>query len=234
LRPHAWRGKLLILCNLFYTAWFFQLGFSTLDIVVTFLLENWLELTGFVSGLLCVWLLIKESVSTFPIGMLYALVTTIVVARAFLYADVLLNLYYVLMNAYGWYYWLYGAKSLRQDQGELRPQPIGASTLWVLLAITAVGTLLMGYLFQRYSQADLAYVDSLTTVASFVAMWMSARKFLASWIAWFLIDLVQIVLYIVKGLNGVEGLYLYAGLYSIYLLMAVWGWQSWRQRLQTP
>ena len=91
----------------------------------------------------------------------------------------------------------------------------------------------MGYLFQRYSQADLAYVDSLTTVASFVAMWMSARKFLASWIAWFLIDLVQIVLYIVKGLNGVEGLYLYAGLYGIYLLMAVWGWQSWRQRLQT-
>ena len=67
---------------------------------MTFLLENWLELTGFVSGLLCVWLLIKESVSTFPIGMLYALVTTIVVARAFLYADALLNLYYVLMNAY--------------------------------------------------------------------------------------------------------------------------------------
>ena len=92
----------------------------------------------------------------------------------------------------------------------------------------------MGYLFQRYSQADLAYVDSLTTVASFMAMWMSASKFLASWIAWFLIDLLQIVLYIVKGLNGVEGLYLYAGLYGIYLLMAVWGWQSWRQRLQTP
>jgi len=169
---------------------------------------------------------------TFPIGMLYALVTTVVVARALLYADVVLNLYYVVMNAYGWYYWLYGAKTLRQNQGELLPQPIGAKTVGVLVVITAIGSLLMGSLFERYSNADLAYADSLTTVASFVAMWMSARKYVASWIAWFLIDLVQIALYIIKGVNGVAGLYLYAGLYGIYLLMAVWGFQSWRQRLQ--
>ena len=69
-----------------------------------FLFENWLELTGVISGLLCVGLLIKEHVLTFPIGMLYAFVTVVVVARAMLYADVVLNLYYVLMNAYGWYY----------------------------------------------------------------------------------------------------------------------------------
>lgn len=199
---------------------------------VTFVLENWLEITGFLSGLLCVWLLIKESVLTFPIGMLYALVTAVVVARALLYADVLLNLYYVLMNAYGWYYWLFGAKSLRREQGKLLPQPIRASTVAVLLFATAVGTLLMAYLFQRYSQADLVYADSLTTVGSFVAMWMSARKYLASWVAWFLIDLVQIALYIIKAVNGIAGLYFYAGLYGIYLLMAVWGWLSWRQRLQ--
>lgn len=218
LRPQCGRGKLR--------------SFTALGANLTFLVENWLEITGFVSGLLCVWLLIKESAMTFPIGMLYALVTTVVVARALLYADVVLNLYYVVMNAYGWYYWLYGAKTLRQNQGELLPQPIGAKTVGVLVVITAIGSLLMGSLFERYSNADLAYADSLTTVASFVAMWMSARKYVASWIAWFLIDLVQIALYIIKGVNGVAGLYLYAGLYGIYLLMAVWGWQSWRQRLQ--
>ena len=73
-------------------------------------MENWLEAAGLVSGVLCVWLLIKEHILTFPIGMLYAVVTVIVVARALLFADVLLNLYYVLMNAYGWYYWLYGGQ----------------------------------------------------------------------------------------------------------------------------
>ena len=193
--------------------------------------ENWLELTGVISGLLCVWLLIKEHVLTFPIGMLYASVTVIVVARALLYADVVLNLYYVLMNAYGWYYWVHGGKQLRASQGELLPQRLARNTLIRLLGITLIGSVVMGFYFARYTQADMAYIDSLTTVASFVAMWMSARKLLSSWVAWFVIDAVQIGLYIVKGMNANPGLFLYAGLYAVYLLMAAWGWLQWRKRM---
>lgn len=194
-------------------------------------MENWLEAAGLVSGVLCVWLLIKEHILTFPIGMLYAVVTVIVVARALLYADVLLNLYYVLMNAYGWYYWLYGAQQLREEAGELLPQRITVNTVAALVLITAFGTVLMGYGFAKYTQADMAYADSLTTVASFVAMWMSARKYLSSWVAWFLIDIVQIALYVLKGFSSDPGLFFYAALYTAYLAMAVWGWLSWRRRL---
>ena len=196
-----------------------------------FFFENWLELTGVISGLLCVWLLIKEHVLTFPIGMLYASVTVIVVARALLYADVVLNLYYVVMNAYGWYYWVYGGKQLRASQGELLPQRLARSTLIRLLGITFIGSVVMGFYFARYTQAEMAYFDSLTTVASFVAMWMSARKLLSSWVAWFVIDVVQIGLYILKGMDANSGLFLYAGLYGVYLLMAVYGWLQWRQRM---
>ena len=196
-----------------------------------FFFENWLELTGVISGLLCVWLLIKEHVLTFPIGMLYASVTVIVVARALLYADVVLNLYYVVMNAYGWYYWVYGGKQLRASQGELLPQRLARSTLIRLLGITFIGSVVMGFYFARYTQAEMAYFDSLTTVASFVAMWMSARKLLSSWVAWFVIDVVQIGLYILKGMDANSGLFLYAGLYGVYLLMAVYGWLQWRQRI---
>ncbi len=196
-----------------------------------FFFENWLELTGVISGLLCVWLLIKEHVLTFPIGMLYASVTVIVVARALLYADVVLNLYYVVMNAYGWYYWVYGGKQLRASQGELLPQRLARSTLIRLLGITFIGSVVMGFYFARYTQAEMVYFDSLTTVASFVAMWMSARKLLSSWVAWFVIDVVQIGLYTVKGMDANSGLFLYAGLYGVYLLMAVYGWLQWRQRM---
>ena len=69
----------------------------------------------------------------------------------------------------------------------------------------------------------MAYADSLTTVASFVAMWMSARKYLSSWVAWFLIDIVQIALYVLKGFSSDPGLFFYAALYTVYLAMAVWG-----------
>lgn len=198
---------------------------------MTFLIENWLEAAGLVSGVLCVWLLIKEHILTFPIGMLYAVVTVVVVARALLFADVLLNLYYVLMNAYGWYYWLYGGQQLRERAGELLPQRITVKTAVGLTLITLLGSVLMGYLFTQYTQADMAYADSLTTVASFVAMWMSARKYLSSWVAWFLIDIVQIFLYVLKGLSSDPGLFFYAALYTVYLAMAIWGWLSWRRRL---
>jgi nicotinamide mononucleotide transporter len=113
----------------------------------------------------------------------------------------------------------------------LLPQRLARSTLIRLLAITLIGSIIMGFYFARYTQADMAYVDSLTTVASFVAMWMSARKLLSSWVAWFVIDVVQIGLYIVKGMNANPGLFLYAGLYGVYLLMAVWGWLQWRKRM---
>lgn len=198
---------------------------------MTFLIENWLEAAGLVSGVLCVWLLIKEHILTFPIGMLYAVVTVVVVARALLFADVLLNLYYVLMNAYGWYYWLYGGQQLRERAGELLPQRITVKTAVVLTLITLLGSVLMGYLFAQYTHADMAYADSLTTVASFVAMWMSARKYLSSWVAWFLIDIAQIGLYLLKGLSSDPGLFFYAALYTVYLAMAIWGWLSWRRRL---
>lgn len=198
---------------------------------MTFLLENWLEVTGVISGILCVWLLIKENVLTFPIGIVYAMITVVIVARALLYADVLLNAFYIVMNAYGWYYWLYGGKDLRQSTGDLRPQRITLSPLMLCIGVTGVGSLCMGYLLTHYTQADLAYTDSLTTVASFVAMWMTARKYLESWVAWFVIDVIQIGLYTLKGLNDAPGLFLYSGLYSIYLAMAVWGWLSWRSRL---
>lgn len=201
-------------------------------LLLDYLINNWLALSGVVSGLLCVWLLIRESTLTFPIGLIYAVITVAVVAKSNLFADVLLNLYYVIMNAYGWFYWSYGGAELRL-QGALRPLKTSPRINIILLLITIVGTVLMGWLFSVYSSADLAYADSFTTVASFTAMWMTARKYLYCWVAWFVIDIIQIILYFIKGLDGQPGLFLYAGLYSVYLAMAISGYRAWKQTMLT-
>ena len=193
---------------------------------MAYLAANWLEIIGLISGLLCVWLLIRENVLTFPIGLIYAVVTVVVVARANLFADVLLNLYYVIMNAYGWYFWIYGARERRTSEVLL--------VAWVpkkqwpmIVGVIVLGTVLMGLYFSTQTQASLPYPDSFTTVASFVAMWMSAKKYLESWILWLVIDVIQVGLYIVKGIEA------YALLYLIYLFMAVYGWFQWRRHLLT-
>ncbi len=190
----------------------------------------WLEILGTLSGLICVWLLIKESVLTFPIGLLYAIITSAVVLEARLYADLVLNLYFVLMNGYGWYFWVRGAVE-RQVEGKLLIVSVPRNELGLAAVIIISGTLVVGYFFSAYTAADFAYWDSLTTVASFVAMWMTARKYLESWVLWFVIDVLQIAVYGVKGFSGSPGLYFYSFLYSVYLCMAVLGWRSWSQNV---
>jgi len=149
----------------------------------------------------------------------------VVVARANLYADVILNLYYVVMNAYGWYFWLYGGRQRREQAVLMVGWVPRAQWLWIAAVIVA-GTLIMGWYLATQTDAALPYPDSFTTIASFVAMWMSARKYLESWALWFVIDVVQVVLYLLKDIEA------YALLYLIYLGMAVAGWMRWRRHLQ--
>jgi len=189
-----------------------------------YLLANWLEVLGLLSGVLCVWLLIRENVLTFPIGLVYAVITVVVVARANLFADVVLNVYYVAMNAYGWYFWRFGGQQRRRANTLSVGLVPGSQWVWIVIAIV-FGTLMMGWYFATQTAAALPYPDSFTTVASFLAMWMSARKYLESWILWLIIDVVQVVLYLVKGIEA------YALLYLIYLGMAVSGWLNWRKHL---
>ena len=190
----------------------------------------WLHMLGTLSGLLCVWLLIEESVLTFPIGLLYAVITSAVVLEARLYADLVLNLYFVLMNSYGWYFWVRGAEE-RQIKGKLLVASVPSKELSLAAVAMILGTLAVGYFFSAYTDADFAYWDSLTTVASFVAMWMTARKYLESWALWFVIDVFQIALYAVKGFSGSPGLYFYSFLYCVYLWMAVLGYRAWSQNV---
>ena len=186
-----------------------------------YLINNWMEVLGLISGLLCVWLLIRENVLTFPIGLIYAVLTVVVVYNEKLYADVFLNIYYVGMNAYGWFFWLRGGGERRVE----RHLQVGSVTqkqiLW-LTSILVIGSAVMGYFLASFTDADLAYPDSFTTVASFIAMYLSARKYLESWYLWFIVDVVQVILYLIKGIE------MYALLYFIYLVMAFFGWRAWR------
>ena len=195
-----------------------------MDSVISALLEmQWLEFIGLVSGLLCVWLLIKENIWTFPIGLVYAVVSVIVMARSNLYADTLLNVYYVVMNGYGWYYWSYSGARSSDDNLIVTNVPLRIGV--GLTALVVVGTFAMGWFLDTRTDADLAYWDSLTTVMSFAAMWMTARKYIENWIVWLVVDVVATVMYVVKGLD------FYAILYGVYLGMAVWGFLAWRRSL---
>jgi nicotinamide mononucleotide transporter len=186
---------------------------------------DWWELTGLVSGLVCVWLLIRQNVLNWPIGLLYALVSVVVFYRAKLYADLGLHVLYCVLNAYGWYYWLRGGE--RDATRELPVTSVPCATATSLATVVAVATLTSGYLLATHTDAALPYWDSSVTAMSVAAIWMQARKYLESWYVWFIVDVVATGIYLVKDLD------LYALLYCVYIGMAFAGWWAWR-RVPTP
>lgn len=176
------------------------------------------------TGLACVLLLIRQNIWTFPIGLVYAAVTVVVLYHQQLFVNLVENLYYLLMNAYGWYHWSrHGGAA---DQTSELPVTRLAQRAWLpLVAAVALGTWLVATLFDRLSTADLVYWDSFTTVLCFAAMALTARKIIESWWLWLLADVLYVGLYAYKGVMP------YAALYGVYILLAVWGYQAWRRSM---
>ncbi len=189
------------------------------DLLVVF---EWLAL---ISGVACVWLLVRENILTFPIGLIFSALTLVVLYYQRLYANLGETAYYLIMNAYGWYHWSRGLRVANQRVAELPVQPFTLRLGLVCVLLWALGSAGLGWSLSN-TDADLPYWDSASTVGAFLAMWMSARKYLASWVLWFVVDVVYVGLYLYKGLEP------YALLYLIYLGMAVWGWLTWRKQLQ--
>ncbi len=182
------------------------------------------EWVAVVAGVACVWLLLRQNIWTFPIGLLFSVITLVILVQQRLYANSIETAYYLVMNAYGWWLWSRSDPALANDNSTALKVTLMPSHWWPpMAALALVVTLGFGWLLARFTDADLAYLDSATTTGAFIAMWMSARKYLQSWVLWFVVDVAYIGLYAYKGLPG------YALLYLIYLGLAVAGWRAWQQ-----
>jgi len=182
------------------------------------------ELFALVTGLGAVVLLIRQNIWTWPVGVLYAAVSVWVFSQDKLFGQTLLHVFYVVMNLYGWWYWLYGGQRNNED-APLAVGRLSAAGLAVGIVAGLLTTLLLGFGLRSIDGAQLAWPDAVITAFSFVAMYLQARKFIECWGLWLLINVGSVGLYLSAGLN------FYAILYLVYLGLAVVGFQSWRRVL---
>lgn len=180
------------------------------------------ELVGLIFGVLTVWLLIKQNIWTWPVGIVYILVSLYIFFTARLYADFALHIFFLIMSIYGWYYWVKGGPRTDSDLPVTYER---RSTVLLLLCSCAVAVFISGGLLAAYTDADLPYWDNTTSYLSLLAMWLQSRKKIESWVLWFVIDVLAVGIYFYKGI------YFYSLLYLLYLGMAVMGYIEWRKSL---
>ncbi len=187
---------------------------------------NALELFGFATGAACVWLIARQNIWNWPLGIANNLLFMVLFTRAGLYADVGLQVFYVAIGAYGWWHWLHGGL----DHGALKVSRTPPREAALAAGLTLCGTALVVFLLKRFTNSTVPVLDATVTGLSVAAQVLMARKRLENWWIWIVANLISIGLLIFKHL------YITAGLYGVFLAICLAGlveWtRSWRRELR--
>jgi len=180
-----------------------------------------LELLGVLTGVVAVWLTVRQNVWCWPVGLVNVALFAVVFSRARLYADAGLQGVYFALCLYGWWAWLHGGR----DHGPLAVTRSPRRERLVLAVLALAGAALLGTLLHRGTNASFPYLDSALTAGSLAAQWLQARKRLENWIVWIAVDVVYVGMYVTKDLH------LTALLYAGFTVLAVAGFREWRRSL---
>ena len=213
--------------------------------------DNYIELFGAITGIIYVFLEIRQNLWLWPVGIITSAVYIWVFFTSKFYADMSLQVYYLGISCLGWYWWARGAglraegsgrkaqsKGLRTqgpghrnegergrmgegEKGGLEVTRIKLRTGVIMFVVFVVLYTIMWQVLSRLTDSPVPGWDSLITSLSIVATWMLARKIYEHWYLWIVVNLVSAILFLTRGLYPTVFLYLVYGLMSFSGLV-VW------------
>ena len=182
-----------------------------------------LELVAAVVGALSVYLSVRQNIWSWPTAIVNVVLYTLVFRDAKLYADMGLQVIYAALSVYGWYEWLHGG----ENRTELHVSRTGPRLGVILSSLGLAGAGVLGVVLRGATDAALPFMDSFLSSTSLVAQWMMTKKKLENWLVWIGVDVLYVGMFIFKHL------YLTAGLYAVFLVLAVRGYVDWRRSMST-
>lgn len=185
-----------------------------MDAIVT--LENLAALLSLIYVLLAA----KGNIWCWPAALVSTAIYTWLFFDVNLLMDSGLQVYYIAMAIYGWFNW---KKSQNQNQTQIQIKSWSKKQHLIWITTLGLLTLTLGFIMANYTQADFAYLDTLTTVFAVFATYLVAQRVLENWLYWIVIDAISVYLYTSKSLDTTS--YLFIG----YTLIAIWGYWQWRQ-----
>lgn len=184
---------------------------------------SWIELFAAGLGVVNVWLVVRRSVWNYPFGLVMVTLYGFVFFQARLYSDTILQVYFFVVQVFGWWYWLKG----RDNEGLVRPERLGWRGKLGAAVITLAGAAAGGWFFANYTNAAAPWLDAFIAAASVVAQCLMSFRKIETWAWWIAVDIVAVGVYFWKGL------YPTTVLYVIFLGLSVSGLVAWLKQLRS-
>ena len=192
-----------------------------MEITIKWLSGNYIELLGAILGMAYIFFSIRQNILTWPVGLLTSVLYVWVFLVSKLYADMGLQLYYVVISIYGWYEWVGMNKSDQSDSLKVSRLTLRLGVILVLISIFLF--ILIWVVLKNYTDSPVPLADAFATSLSIVATWMLARKILEHWLVWIFVDTFSIGLFWYKDLLPT------VILFAVYTIMAFVGFMEWKK-----
>lgn len=190
-------------------------------------MSEFVEILGVIIGFIYLWLEYKASIYLWLTSIIMPAIYLFVYFDAGLYADVAINIYYLIIGVYGWMSWRYGiSRKNGTEKYDLKISHTSRRQWFRLLIAYIVIHFAISFTLINFTDTDVPWFNGLTSALSIIGMWMLAKKLIEQWFVWFVVDILSAVLFFYKGLEPT------ALLYSVYAIVAILGYKKWNKLLQ--
>lgn len=186
---------------------------------------SWLDFATAMTNVICVILVAKGRVSNYYWGLAGVLLYGYMAYAAGLYGNMGLNLlYYAPMQFIGYYQWR--KQTSVTDETDVAVRRLSLFEASMISGIILSSTAVLTVVFSNFTDNTNPLMDSFTTVASMVAMYLMVRRYSEQWIIWIIINIVSIYMWYSVASETGEG-YGLVGMWTVLLLNAMFGAYKW-------
>lgn len=191
---------------------------------MNWLYDNYIEVIGAVTGLIYLYLEIKQKIWLWPLGIVTSAFYVYIFFKAKFYADMGLQVYYLVISFYGWWHWLFGGGTTKKNSLAISRT---SNRQWISLSFITLGLFgIMYFILKKYTDSPVPFGDAIVTAMSITATWMLAQKLIEQWWIWVIVNLLSLGLFIWKELYPTSVLYFF------YFTMAIVGYLEWRKEME--
>ena len=189
--------------------------------IFDFLTANWFEIVAAALAITYLILAMQQNILCWAAWIISSIMYLFVMFSAGLYMESGLQIFYIVMGIYGWIQW-----NNRSSNNSLTVStwPI-INHIYILLILIVLVTF-SGLILSNLTEAVSPYIDAFTTWGAIIATYMVAKKILENWYYWFVVDFVSVFLFLSREL------YTTALLFSIYIILVIFGFIAWRKSMR--